>query len=126
MNILYYYYYLFYYRILRDNEPHLLTTIALSASISFPLGFLIRCIFVYNYCQSLNPWINLGIFGLILGVNYKYFHLTGRAKKIIKKRPTIAGSKKIAILITVIFFLLTLSFIYWGPIYMKYLLDNCR
>jgi len=127
MNVLYYYYYLFYSKILRDNEPHLLTTLALSFSISLPFNVISDILLKRYYCITIGKWPMLGALLFILGINYLYFHRTGKAKEIVKTKPMFYSNHRLSILITILFFIITISFLFWGPIYAKYILEHyCR
>jgi hypothetical protein len=121
MSILYYYYYLFYQRIMKDSEPHLLTTLALSASESFLFITIFQIPLVRFYCINLNIPEMIAILALIILANYIYYHRKGNAVKIIKNKPKFFSSNKFSILITILFFLITSSCLFWGPVYLSQL-----
>ncbi|ELR68001.1 hypothetical protein C900_01281 [Fulvivirga imtechensis AK7] len=126
MSVLYNYYYLFYSKILKDNEPHMYTIMALSASEAFVLIGIVEILMINFYCYSIGKWVMLGIVAFCIGANYFIFHKTGKAKEIIRNNPKFFNNHKLSIVLTIAFFLITLSFIFWGPIYTKYLLNQCR
>lgn len=127
MDVIYYYYYLFYKKILKDDEPHLLTTMALSASEGFTINVILEIFFTYFFCLSIGKWImllNITLFNLI---NYLYFHKSNRANRIVKEKPMFFNNHKLTIFIVVLFFIITLSFIFWGaPLSLHLMETHCR
>lgn len=128
MDVIYYYCYLFYKKILKEDEPHALTVWALGCGEGFLTNALLYSFLVYFFCiKTLNIWIMMSIVGLFVFANYRYFYKSGRAKKIEKEKPMFFSSRKISILITIIFFTVLISSIFWGPFLIKYLKDTyCR
>lgn len=124
MDVIYYYYYLFYTRIIKDNEPHLLTILALSATEGFILNITVEVVLILYQCKQTNEIIWMGIICLMNLFNYLYFYKSGRAIKIIKEKPMFFSSKRISILVTFLFFILFATSIIWGSILTKYLLDT--
>lgn len=126
MKIIYYYYFLFYSKILKDDEPHLLTTLALSASLGFSVSVTFDIVLTRFFCFEMGKWVMLMIIVLFNLFNYLYFHKSGKAIKIVKEKPMFFSNHKKSIVITFLFFIVTLSFMFWGPIYIKYILEtNC-
>jgi len=126
MEVLYYYYYLFYSKILKDNEPHLLTILAFSASEGFAINGLLDIFFIKTYCFPIGKWAMIFIVLLFVLFNYIVFFKSGRSQKIVKLKPKIFGNHRLSILLTFVFFIVTISFIFWGPIFTSELLEKCR
>lgn len=127
IKVFYNYYFLFYAKILRDNEPHLLTTIALSASEGFLINGIIQIFLARFFCISVDKWSMIGILALLIFVNYLYYHRAGNANEIVKTNPMFFSSHKLSIVLTSLFFIVTLSFLFWEPIYVKHLMEEyCR
>lgn len=127
LDIIYYYYYLFYLRILKDTEPHLLTTLVLSFSISTVIDFLIDVISVYVFCfLSVNKWHDIAVNLLVLGILYLWFHKTGRAKKVVKEKPKLFNNHFLSIVITISFFIISISFYFWLIDVLKLEVESCR
>jgi len=127
LDIIYYYYYLFYLRILKDTEPHLLTTLVLSFSISTVIDFLIDVISVYVFCfLSVNKWHDIVVNLLVLGILYLWFHKTGRAKKVVKEKPKLFNNHFLSIVITISFFIISISFYFWLIDVLKLEVESCR
>lgn len=126
MEVFYYYYYLFYSKILKDSEPHLLTILALSASEAFATIGLLDILFIKTYCFPVGKWAMIFIVLLFVLFNYIVFFKSGRSQKIVKLKPKFFNNHRLSILLTFMFFIITISFIYWGPIFTNELLDNCK
>lgn len=127
MQTIFFYYYLFYTKVIKDDEPYATTVFALSMSEGFLINFLIQFLFAYFYCILLNIWIMVVVQLLIILINYLYFNKSGRVKKIVKLKPMFFLNHNLSIILTVLFFVITVSFIFWGPIYFKTFLEvNCK
>jgi hypothetical protein len=113
IKVLYYYYYLFYKNVLKDNEPHLLTTLALSFSLSLLINGILNIIFAHLLSFAFSRWEMFGLLALILLIFYVTLHRTGKAQKIVDEQPKFFNSHKLSIVITIIFFLITTSFLFW-------------
>lgn len=125
MDVIYYYCYLFYKKVLRDSEPNMLTILVISAAYSFPISIIIEIIVIKNYCISLPAWQMFLTTPFFVFVNYLSFYRNDRYKNILRKEPKFFGSNSLSIIITVLFFLIAFSFVFWGPIYTKNQLDTC-
>lgn len=124
MDVIYYYYYLFYKKIIKDNEPHLLTIIALSATEGFFLNIILEIILIFYKCMQTNGVIWMSIICLANLFNYFYFYKSKRAIKIVKEKPKFFSSNKISILLTFLFFIFFSTSIIWGSIITKFLLKT--
>jgi uncharacterized membrane protein len=127
IKVFYYYYFLFYSRVLKDNEPHLLTTLALSASEGFLINGILQISLARFFCISIDKWPMIGILVLLIGANYLYYHRTGKAKEIVKTKPMFYSNRELSVTLTLLFFIVTLSFLFWEPIYIKQIMEEyCR
>jgi len=124
MDVIYYYYYLFYTRIIKDNEPHMLTILAISATEGFALNMLIQVALILYQCKQISSLLWISIIVLINIFNYYYYYKSGRSIRIIKKRPMFFSNNRISILLTVLFFIVLGTSIIWGSILTKYLLET--
>jgi hypothetical protein len=125
LNVLYYHYFLFYTKILREDDPHFTTYFALSASIGFVVNGIIDVVALNCFCISVGRWPMIVIFLVILGVNYYIFGFTGNGERIKEQKPLICKSSKLSISFTITFFIISTSWLFWGPIYGKFLLEKC-
>jgi hypothetical protein len=126
LSTFYYSYYLFYKNILKDPEPHVATILSLSFSESLLMNGLIDIIALKYYCYEIKVIVQFALTILIVFINYFFYHKSGRNKIILKEKPILARSKVFSITITILFFLITASWLFWGSIYGKYLLERCR
>ena len=126
MDVIYYYYYLFYTRIIKDNEPHMFTILAISATEGFILNIIVEVVSILYQCKQTNGVIWMGIICLANIFNYFYFYKSGRAIKIVKEKPMFFSNNQISIILTFLFFIVFATSIIWGSILTKHLLDSCK
>ena len=127
MDVIYYYYYLFYTRILPDDQPHMTVVLTLSVSESFLINSMLSLIGVNFFCYYINMWPLIGVLILLVIINYLYYYRTNRMKTIIKEKPKLLRSNVFSIIITILFFLGTASFMFWVPVYIKHYLEvHCK
>lgn len=124
INVFYYYYFLFYSKVLKDNEPHLLTTLALSASEGFLINGILDILLTRFFCISIDKWPMLGVLAMLIFANYIYYHRTGKAKELVNNKPMFFSSHKLSLALTLLFFVVTLSFLFWGPGYVKQITEE--
>ena len=127
MNVLYYYYFLFYQKVLKEETPHLFTILALSASQAF---FLIYCIDTANvlmFCELFFSRSESYLFCIAacIVLNYFVFYNSGLAAEIVKSKPKFFKSNEISLSITLVFFLITTSFMFWVTYVLMVYLENC-
>ena len=92
----------------------MLATLSLSFSISLPV-ILVTGILYANICNEyLNKWEMLFIIFIIIIAHYLCLNRTGRSIQIVKEQPEIIN-KKISIILTVMFFAITTSILFYGP-----------
>lgn len=127
MEVLYYYYYLFYTRVLPDDEPHATVVFTLSFSEALLVNYAVDFLAVHLFCEYLlSMWSMIGVFLLILGVNYLIFHRTGRNREIVERKPSFFGNRRLSIVVTLLFFVTTTSLLFWGADYLMYVIDQCK
>ena len=124
MDVIYYYCYLFYVRIIKDNEPHLLTILAISATECFFINIVLEAVLICYQCKQTNVLIWVGVICLTNIFNYLYFFKSGRSMKIIKEKPMFFSNNRTSIIITFLFFIVFATSIIWGSILSKFLLDT--
>lgn len=126
LDILYYHYYWFYSKVLKDNEPHLLTTLALSFSQMLLMSYSIDFIGTLLFCQFiLNKWGMLSVLGSIIIINYLIYHRGSRARNVIKNADRKYRRKTSNAIVTIIFFLFTTSLLFWFADYLLWLMSKC-
>jgi hypothetical protein len=124
INVFYYYYYLFYTKVLPDNQPHSTVIFTLSFSLSILINGMISIIFAYIANYNMSKYIMLGIFVTIMVVNYCGFYRTGKGKRLVEEKPKFCNNHRLSVFLSLMFFLITTSFLFWGPIYIKYILNS--
>ena len=122
ISVLYYYYYLFYTKVVSDSQPHSTTIFTLSFSLSIVINGLLSLIAAYLSKYNTSNYVMVSVFIIIIIVNYLVFYRTGKGKKLVKERPKLFNNHKLSMLFTIIFFLITTSFLFWGPILIKNML----
>jgi hypothetical protein len=122
--ILYYYYFSFYLKV--DDEPYSMTVFALSVSEALLINFSAQMISVHFYCYFISTWPMLGVCAAMLTFNYFLFMKSGISKKIVKAQSPIIYSKTATKAFVIIFFIITTSFLFLGPILTKSMLESCR
>lgn len=127
LRVLYYYYYLFYTKVLVQPEPHFVTVLALSASEGFLINYSIDFLSAHLLCKVFHEmWYKLLMVVILLMINFWYYSKQGIDKKIVKERPKILGSHALSITVTLTFFLVTTSFLFWMADYLKVVIQNCQ
>lgn len=125
LRVFYYYYYLFYSRVLRDTEPHLLTTLVLSFSEASILIYAIDLIGVHLLCRFLlGKWEMIAINVALVGLNYLVYHRTGKAREIVKTKPKFFGSHRFSLIATLLFFIASTSLLFWMADYLLFVMKN--
>jgi len=125
VKVLYYSYYLFYTKIIPDNEPHATTIFTLSFIESLIANGIINICLVFSLNTSLNKWIMVLLFLLVLVFNYLFFNKNERGKKIVERdKPLLCNSKVLSVSFAFFIFLLGLLCMFFVPIISRTLLEN--
>lgn len=125
IKVLYYSYYLFYTKIIPDNEPHATTIFTLSFTESLIANGIINICLVFSLNTSLNKWIMVLLFLLVLVFNYLFFNKNERGKKIVERdKPLLCNSKVLSVSFAFFIFLLSLLCMFFVPIISRTLLEN--
>jgi hypothetical protein len=124
VTILYYYSYAFYKKV--DNEPHSMTVFALSFCESLLINFFAQLATVHFFCYSFSTWGMIGVMIAFLILNYLLFTRTGKGKRIIKNTPPVIYNNRVTKVIVILFFVVTVSSLIYGPIILKNLTENCK
>ena len=124
LNILFFNYYLFYKRILKDENPVLTAIFTLSFSISLLLNGVVNVALAHCLKQYLSKWVMISIFLGVFVLNCFYFLKNSKTNEIVKDRPMFFNNIKISMLLTILFFLITASFLFWEPVYSKNIIES--
>ena len=113
MDVLYYYIYLFYAKVMPDDYPHLNTVWALGVTSAFIINGLIDIPLTYFFNCYLST-IQKVIILVILLLFYLKYYRNGKGIRIVKKeKPKFFGSKIASIILTVLFFLISMLFLFF-------------
>lgn len=123
LNVFYYYYYLFYTKVLPDDQPHSTVVFTLSFSLSLIVNGILSIITAYAG-YNLSNYIMVGVFVVILIVNYLIFYRTGKGKQLVTEKPKFYANHKLSVFFTLCFFIITSSYLFWGPVLTKELLSK--
>lgn len=126
MKTIYYYFYLFYSSALKEFEPHFNARFSISLSQALMVNGILNIIAANLFCKSLNKWEMIGIFVLIFIINSYLIYNSESTKKIIKEKPRFFNNQKLSIILTITFFVLTMSYLFWGSIYIRNILEQCK
>lgn len=122
IKVLYYYYYCFYTHYIVDSEPHATTVWTLGFSFSLLINSLIDIPLAFLGVK-LNTWVYLGVFILTVVLIYLTLIKTKKHIKIIQCKPVIFNSHQASIIISILFFIFTLSLMFLRPFYVKYIIN---
>ena len=123
IDVFYYYYYLFYTKVLSEDQPHSTVVFTLSFSLSLFVNGIFNLVTIHFANFALPPSIMIGTFIIIGLVNYFVYYRKGKGMRLVKRKPRFFNSHRITIILTLLFFLVTTSFLFWGPIYLKSMID---
>jgi len=126
IDVFYYRYFLFYNKLLKDPDPYFTTLLSLSFSESLLINGLLDIVALKYFCYQIAVWIQFGLLLVIIYCNYLSFYRAGKLRKIIKSKPSIGKSNALSTIVTLLFFLITVSWLFWGPVYGKHLLQKCK
>ena len=125
MDILYYHYFLFYQKVLKEDDPHMEARFTLAASWGLLISPLTDLFCVRFFCYHLSKWQFLLICSTFLLYNYFVYNKNGRSIKVEKEKPMAFNSRKLSIVITILFFVTSCSSLLFGAMIVKKLLENC-
>ncbi|MEN2413169.1 hypothetical protein [Flavobacterium mesophilum] len=109
---------------MKDDEPHALTVWALGFGEGFFTSVIMDMLLIRFLGVRMNKWLMIGISILFLLFNYFYFFKSGRGKKIVISKPMFFNNERISIIVTIIFFVILISSLFWGPFCSKYFLQR--
>ena len=126
LKVFYYYYYLFYSKVLVQPEPHFVTVLVISFIESIPIMAIMDFVAIKLYCTGVGKWPMIAVIILFNGINYLYFSRQGKGKEVVKEKPKILGSHTLTVIVTLSISLICLSWLFWGAVLGKQLLEACQ
>ena len=114
MDVLYYYIYLFYAKVMPDDYPHSNTVWALGVASAFIINGLIDIPLAYFFNCYLSTIQKVIIIIIVMTLFYLKYDRSGKGIRIVKKeKPKFFGSKIASIILTVLFFLISMLFLFF-------------
>lgn len=122
--VFYYYYYLFYTKIIPDDQPNATVIFTLSVVQSFWVSIIIDIISLSVYCYDVGMWSRLIITLLLIIFNSWFFYRNENIDEIINSKPNFFGKNKLTTIIVSIVSLIGVSWMFWGGVFAKSILEN--
>jgi len=126
INVFYFYYYLFYKNIFKDDEPYFTARLALTASEALLLISVIDIASAYFFCVPLSKYYMIAITLVLLAMNTFIFFNRAKAARVIKSSPKLFNNNKVSIILTWVFFLTSLSIMFWLGDVVRMIIENCN
>ena len=114
MDVLYYYIYLFYVKVISDNQPHSRTIWALGYLFSLIINGLIEIPLAYFFNCYLSTIQKVIIIIIVITLFYLKYDRSGKGIRIVEKeKPKFFGSNTASIILTILFFLISMLFLFF-------------
>ena len=124
MDVLYYYIYLFYAKVMPDDYPHLNTVWALGYLFSLIINGLIEIPLAYFFNCYLSTIQKVIIIIIVMTLFFLKYDRSGKGIRIVKKeKPKFFGSKIASIILTVLFFLIGMFFLFFKADVLREILE---
>ena len=124
MDVFYYYIYLFYMKVMSDDQPHSRTVWALGAASAFIINGLIDIPLTYFFNCYLSTIQKVIIIIIVMTLFFLKYDRSGKGIRIVKKeKPKFFGSKIASIILTVLFFLIGMFFLFFKADVLREILE---
>ena len=124
MDVLYYYIYLFYAKVMPDDYPHLNTVWALGYLFSLIINGLIEIPLAYFFNCYLSTIQKVIIIIIVMTLFFLKYDRSGKGIRIVKKeKPKFFGSNTASIILTVLFFLIGMLFLFFKADVLREILE---
>ena len=124
MDVLYYYIYLFYVKVISDNQPHSNTIWALGFLFSLIINFSLDMGLAFFFGYTLSVFQMVSITALLMLLFYFKYYKSGKGKRIVKKeKPKFFGSNTASIILTILFFLIGMFFLFFSADIVREILE---
>ena len=124
--VFFYYYYLLYTRVVPDLTPYSTSVFVFGVLLSYLINGIIDIISANFFCMWIGKYPMLGIVVLCLIISYLLCAKYGKGKKIVSEKPRFWGSHRLSVIIVLVSSLIAISWLFWGPIYIRNLLEKCK
>ena len=126
MRVFYYNYYLFYKIIGLDADPNLAARLALTFLEALFFRAIVNTFFAYSFCRIVPLYIEFSLVAFFLMINTYYYFTPEKESKIIKSKPSFFSSYPLSVLLSVLFFLVNVSTLFWLFGYLDSIIKNCH
>ena len=124
MDVFYYYIYLFYAKVMPDDYPHSNTVWALGVTSAFIINFSLDMGLAFFFGYTLSVFQMVSITALLMLLFYFKYYKSGRGKRIVKKeKPKFFGSNTASIILTILFFLIGMFFLFFSADIVREILE---
>ena len=123
MDVFYYYIYLFYVKVISDNQPHSRTIWALGVTSAFIINGLIDIPLAYFFNCYLSIIQKVIIIIIVITLFYLKYDRSKGIRIVKKEKPKFFGSKIASIILTVLFFLIGMLFLFFKADVLRKILE---
>ena len=124
MDVFYYYIYLFYAKVMPDDYPHSTTVWALGAASAFIINGLIDIPLAYFFNCYLSTIQKIIIIIIVMTLFYLKYDRSGKGIRIVEKeKPKFFGSNTASIILTILFFLISMFFLFFSADIVREILE---
>ena len=125
MDVLYYYIYLFYAKVMPDDYPHSNTVWALGFIFSLIINGLIDIPLAYFFNCYLSIIQKVIIIIIVMTLFYLKYDRSGKGIRIVEKeKPKFFGSNTASIILTILFFLIGMIFLFFKADVVREILER--
>ena len=125
MDVFYYYIYLFYAKVMPDDYPHSNTVWALGFIFSLIINGLIDIPLAYFLNSYLRTIQKVIIIIIVMTLFYLKYDRSGKGIRIVKKeKPKFFGSNTASIILTILFFLIGMFFLFFKADIVRKMLEK--
>lgn len=122
--------YLWFGKILKQNDPHFYVAFLLGTALSVVVQVIFTWLFILFLCKGTPTLFNLplGFYAGILFITILLYHYDYKenGKTIVLEKQLFFNNEYISIIVSIFMNLFILSYLYWGAIIEKSILDNCK
>ena len=123
MDVLYYYIYLFYAKVMPDEDPHSNTVWALGVTSAFIINGLIDIPLTYFFNCYLSTIQKVIIIIIVITLFYLKYDRSKGIRIVKKEKPKFFGSNTASIILTILFFLIGMLFLFFKADVLRKILE---
>mgnify|MGYP001185409007 CR=1 FL=1 len=126
LKAVYFHYYQFYTKVVPDDQPNATVIFVLSFIESLLVIALIDFYLLKFHCQGITKWPMISVAVALIIFNYLYYYRSGLYVKILESQGESIKNMRLSRLMTLFISLVIVSWMFWGPVYGKYVLEACN